>query len=193
MDLAKSASSERGFSLVETIVSIGLLTTVAIGVAQLFAVSTLANLRANGATSTALLATQKMEQLRGLTWGFGDQTTRGLPITDTTTNLATDPPGDNGRGLSASPASSLHRTAAGYVDYLDADGRWVGTGSGPPAGTYYVRRWSVQPLPENPNNTLVLQVRVVTLSSDLRATPSAPGPRVSDETRLVDIKTRKSP
>ena len=104
MDLAKSASSERGFSLVETIVSIGLLTTVAIGVAQLFAVSTLANLRSNGATSTALLATQKMEQLRGLTWGFGDQTTRGLPITDTTTNLATDPPGDNGRGLSASPA-----------------------------------------------------------------------------------------
>ena len=126
MDLAKSASSERGFSLVETIVSIGLLTTVAIGVAQLFAVSTLANLRANGATSTALLATQKMEQLRGLTWGFGGQTTRGLPITDTTTNLATDPPGDNGRGLSASPASSLHQTAAGYVDYLDADGRWVG-------------------------------------------------------------------
>ena len=186
-------SSERGFSLVETLVSIGLLTTVAIGVAQLFAVSTSANLRATSATSTALLATQKMEQLRGLTWGFGDETARGLPVTDTTTNLATDPPGNTGRGLSPSPAGSLHQSAAGYVDYLDADGLWVGTGATPLAGTYYVRRWSVQPLPENPNNTLVLQVRVVTLSSDLLATPSTPGPRVSDETRLVDVKTRKSP
>lgn len=104
-------SSERGFSLVETLVSIGLLTTVAIGVAQLFAVSTSANLRATGATSTALLATQKMEQLRGLTWGFGDATARGLPVTDTTTNLATDPPANNGRGLSPSPAGSLHQSA----------------------------------------------------------------------------------
>ena len=84
-------SSERGFSLVETLVSIGLLTTVAIGVAQLFAVSTSANLRATSATSTALLATQKMEQLRGLTWGFGDETARGLPVTDTTSNLGNRP------------------------------------------------------------------------------------------------------
>ncbi len=193
MDLARSTSSERGFSLVETLVSVGLLTTAAIGVAQLFAISTSANLRAKGATSTALLATQKMEQLRGLTWGFGDEMTLGLPVTDTTTNLATDPAGNDGRGLAPSPAASLHESAAGYVDYLDANGLWVGTGASPSTETYYVRRWSVQPLPENPNNTLVLQVRVVTLSSDLRATPETPGPRVSDETRVVSLKTRKSP
>ena len=83
----KFNSSSRGFSLVEVIVSMGLLTAVSLGVAQLFALSTRANLIAKGQTSTTAMAEQKVEQLRGLTWGF-DLQGQGLPLSDTTTNLA---------------------------------------------------------------------------------------------------------
>ena len=192
MALARSPSSDRGFSLIETIVSIGILTAVTVSVAQLFAMATAANMNAKGGTSTALLATQKMEQLRGLTWGLRGDNGVGFPVTDTTTNLATDPPRRNGRGLRPSPRASLLRNAPGYVDYLDADGRWVGTGAVPPAGTAFIRRWSILPLVSDPDNTLVLQVRVIPLHREVRRTRRSRGLRMSDETRLVSVKTRKT-
>ena len=66
---AKSSfsSSNGGFSLVEVIISMGLLTAVSLGVAQLFSVSIKANMAAKARTSTTALAEQKMEQLRSLT------------------------------------------------------------------------------------------------------------------------------
>src|SRR6476661_6464180 len=131
-----SSSNSRGFSLIEVLVAMGLLTVVSLGVAQLFALSTRANVVAKGQTSTTAMAEQKMEQLRGLTWGF-DTAGQGLPLSDTTTNLAVDP------------------NVAGYVDFLDAHGTYVGTGTAVPVGASYIRRWSIQPLPTNPNNTLV--------------------------------------
>lgn len=173
-------------------VAIGLLTAVTVSVAQLFAVATAANLSARGGTSTAMLAAQKMEQLRELTWGFDNAANLGRPLTDTTTDLSTDPPTNTGSGLAASPADSLEQNTVGYVDYLDADGKWVGTGTNPAPATAYVRRWSVQPLPANPNNTLVLQVRVMPLrEADSVGVPSAS--RMRDETWLVSVKTRKAP
>ncbi len=83
---AKFNSNNRGFSLVEVLVAMGLLTAVSLGVAQLFALSTRANVIAKGQTSTTAMAEQKLEQLRGLTWGF-DLDGQGLPLSDTTTNL----------------------------------------------------------------------------------------------------------
>src|SRR5215216_2601559 len=129
---AKSNSNDsRGFSLVEVLVSMGLLTCVSLGVAQLFALSTRNNLMAKGQTSTTAMAEQKLEQLRGLTWGF-DLAGQGLPLTDTTTNLGVSPPAHNGTGLNPSPSDSLERNTEGFVDFLDASGAWVGTGSTPP-------------------------------------------------------------
>ena len=81
----------------------GLLTAVSLGVAQLFALTTRANLIAKGQTSTTAMAEQKLEQLRGLTWGF-DLEGQGLPLSDTTTNLAVYPPAHNGSGLNPSPS-----------------------------------------------------------------------------------------
>ena len=62
-------NSSKGFSLAEVLVSMGLLTTVSLGVAQLFAISTRATYIARGQTSTTAMAEQKMEQLRALTDG----------------------------------------------------------------------------------------------------------------------------
>ena len=179
---------EAGFSLIETMISVGLLATVALSVAQMFAVSTQANLNAKAQTSATLLAEQRMEQLRSLTWGFDDSGI-GLPESDTTTNLTQDPATSNGNGLNPSPSDTLRSNVTGYHDFLDAYGAWLGSGGAAPAGTAYIRRWSVEPLPTNPNNTLILQVQVTPISRDRTRTN---GRRLRDEVRLVSVKTRKA-
>ena len=191
---AKSASSERGFGLIEVSVSVFLLGVAAIGVAQLFALAALANLSAKGQTSTAVLASQKMEQLRSLSWGFevNADGTIGAPISDTVTDVSQDPPIDGGRGLLASPAGTLDTNTPGYVDFLDQNGNWVGTGANPVPGTVYIRRWAIEPLPANPD-TLVLQVVVTTLRRDQRKSAGAvAGGRLLDDTRLTSVKTRRA-
>lgn len=190
---AKSnTSSSSGFSLVEVVISMGLLTAVSLGVAQLFAVSTLANRVARGQTSTTAMAEQKMEQIRSLTWGF-DLEGLGLPLTDNTSNLAVYPHTAGGGGLNPSPADALEQNTAGFVDFLDPTGAWVGTGQTPPATAMYVRRWSIQPLPTNPNNTIVIQVLVSPLSNEQARTASQfTRTRMAGDALLVSVKTRKA-
>jgi prepilin-type N-terminal cleavage/methylation domain-containing protein len=187
-----NSSSSRGFSLVEVLISMGLLTAVSLGVAQLFALSTRNNLIAKGQTSTTAMAEQKLEQLRGLTWGF-DLAGQGLPLTDTTTNLAVSPPEHNGTGLNPSPADALERNTDGFVDFLDANGQWVGTGSTPPGTAAYIRRWSITPLPTNPNNTIVIQVLVTPVASEAARVESAyTRTRMAGDALLITVKTRKA-
>jgi type II secretory pathway pseudopilin PulG len=180
---------------VEVLVSMGLLTTVSLGVAQLFAASTNANRVARNATSTTSLAEQKMEQLRSLTWGF-DLQGLGLPLTDTTTNLAVYPhTAVAGMGLNPSPADTLLRNTSGYVDYLDATGAYLDTGETPPSGAVFIRRWAIQPLPTNPNNTLILQVLVTTVANE-QGRQARQGEttrvRMPGDALLISVKTRKA-
>lgn len=188
-----SISDSRGFSLVEVVISMGLLMTVSLSVAQLFAVSTKANQVARGQTSTSALATQKLEQIRSLTWGF-DSTGLGLPLTDTSTNLAVYPHTANGSGLNPSPARSLEENTLGYVDYLDANGAWVGTGLTAPDTAMFVRRWAIVPLPTNPNNTIVIQVLVSPLAAEnaRRPTQDTFRRRMPGDALLTSVKTRKA-
>lgn len=185
-------SSSSGFSLAEVLIAMGILTAVSLGVAQLFAVSTRANLVARGQTSTTAMAEQKIEQLRSLTWGF-DTDGQGLPVSDTTTNLAEDPPTTTGAGLNPSPLDSLEQNTPGYVDFLDPNGTHVGTGMTPPGSAAFIRRWSIRPLPTNPNNTLVLQVLVTPVSNEGSRTGGVgPRQRMPGDALLVSVKTRKS-
>ena len=192
----RRSSSSRGFSLVEVLMSMALLTIVSLGVAQLFAVSTRANHVAKGQTSTTALAEQKLEQLRSLTWGY-DTDGQGLPVSDTTSNLSTDPPTATGSGLDPSPSDSLQNSSANYVDYLDGHGQYVGTGSEIPGEAVFVRRWAIQPLPTNPNNTLILQVLVTPVTNERIRRDAAGGGngtlrRLPGDALLVSVKTRKS-
>jgi type II secretory pathway pseudopilin PulG len=190
----RSASSDGGFSLIETLISVGLLTVVSLSVAQLFGIAVQANRDAKGQTSTTLIAEQKMEQLRSLTWGF-DPAGTGLPLTDLTSDISVYPPTQAGSGLNPSPANTLTQNVAGYFDYVDMQGNWVGTGGAPPVGAVYVRRWSIEPLPTNPNNTLVFQVVVMTVAREnqRQASGVAAGERLRDDAWLVSVKTRKAP
>lgn len=182
----------RGFSLIEVVIAIGLLSVVSLGVAQLFAQSTRANLTAKGRTSATALAEQKMEQIRSLTWGF-DTDGLGLPVTDTTSNISVWPPQTNGTGLNPSPNDSLEQNTPGFVDFLDAHGNWVGTGTTPSATAVYIRRWSILPLPTNPNNSLVIQVLVTPVANEnARVATVWTRTRMPGDALLITMKTRKA-
>ena len=188
----RSSFNSRGFSLIEVVVAMGLLTMVSLGVAQLFAASTRVNIIARSQTSTTMLAEQKIEQIRSLTWGF-DTNGEGLPVSDTTSDLTAYPSTQNGSGLNPSPADSLERNSTGFVDFVDAGGAWVGTGDTPPGSAVYIRRWSIRPLPTNPNNTLVIQVLVTPITNEMsRLATSNPRVRMPGDTLLVTVKTRKA-
>lgn len=182
-------SSESGFSLVETLVASVILATALVSLAQLFGIATHANATAKNGGMTMILAEQKMEQLRGLTWGFDAV---GVPLTDTTTDTARVPEAAaGGTGLSPSPTNTLQASTDGYVDYLDSGGRSLGGGTAVPMNTAYIRRWMVEPLPTNPNNTLILQV-LVTRRTDRGVADAGSVARMPDEARLISVKTRKT-
>ena len=161
-----------------------------VSLAQLFGLSTRTNVNSRSTTYAAVLGEQKLEELRGLTWGFDDA---GLPVTDSTTNTAVSPETPNGgTGLEPSPTNSLQENTPGYVDYIDQWGGKVGTGQkDPPADAVYTRRWSITPLPTNPNNTLILQV-LVTRNRNRGEADKGAVSRLPDEARLVTVKTRKA-
>ena len=191
MALAKSRlRSNAGFSLIEVLVASGLLTTAVITLAQLFVISTRTNLGARNTTYAAVLAEQKLEELRALTWGFDMQ---GLPLSDTTSNTAVAPESPvGGVGLTPSPQEALQRNTPGYVDFVDQFGNKLSASSSePPAGTVYTRRWSIEPLPTNPNNTLIIQV-LVTRLRNRGAADEGRVRRLPEEARVVTVKTRKA-
>ena len=73
MALAKSrCSSESGFSLIEVLAAMVVLSVSLVSLAQLFALSTRNNFSSRSNTYAALLAQQKMEQLRTLPWSAPD-------------------------------------------------------------------------------------------------------------------------
>jgi hypothetical protein len=166
-----------------------------VSLAQLFAISTRSTVAARSNTFTVILAQQKMEQLRGLTWGFD---TVGLPISDTSTDLSAvgaqtgcpTPSGGSGTGLAPSPSGTLGANTSGWVDYINPNGCVLSGGGSPPQGTMYIRRWSVEPLPTNPNNTLILQV-LVFRNSDRGDADAGNVARLPEEARLMSVKTRK--
>ena len=198
MALARSRiSSESGFSLVEVLAATVILTVALMSLAQLFALSTRANFTARTNSFAALLAQQKMEQLRGLTWGFD---VLNLPVSDLTSDTSTGDAvngcptpggGGGGTGLSPSPWGSLQQNTAGWVDYLDQNGCLLGGGAAIPNGAIYIRRWSVEPLPTNPNNTLILQV-LVTRNRNRGDADADNVARQNEEARLMSVKTRKT-
>jgi type II secretory pathway pseudopilin PulG len=98
----------------------------------------------------------------------------------------------NGAVLRPSPANTLQTTTDGYVDYLDPDGNELGGGTIIPDNTAYIRRWYVEALAANPNNTVVVQV-LVTRRRDRGQADEGSVARAPEEARLVTVRTRKAP
>lgn len=174
-----------GFALLEVVVTAALVVTIAAGASHILSIAVRASHDARVRTMAAILAAEKLEQLRSLAYTHSTTVSPAISISssDVTTDLSTDPATDAGPGLLPSPPETLDRDTAYYVDYLDGTGRIASGGGSPPAAAAFVRRWAVRPLDSDPDNVLVLSVVVRT---------RAPGGSVSqDAARLVTIVARK--
>jgi prepilin-type N-terminal cleavage/methylation domain-containing protein len=163
-DAIRRSRSAAGFTLVEVLVALVVCGIAAASLAALATTAMRAAWFARQQSLMAILALQKIEQLRALDLTF-DPWAPGVPVTDLATDLAREPETAGGAGLQPSAPDTLDRNAPGYVDYLDSIGRWVGTGAGPPPGAVFARRWNVQAVVGDPD-TLVLRVRVAMVVAD---------------------------
>jgi len=150
MQSRSSSSDPDGFTLVEVLVALGLLTSALIAIAQLCAVAAHDTLAARHETFASVLAAQKMEEL----------------------TAAIRP--------AVSPPGTLVRDTPGFVEFLDEFGHTVGIGPSPPDGSLYLRRWSVEPLASDPDRTLVVQVLVTAARWRMRDPSSFAGSAPGD-------------
>jgi uncharacterized protein (TIGR02598 family) len=128
-----------GFSLVEVMVATCVLAVGLVSLVQLALLAQAANRAAALVTVAAVLAQNKMEQLRGVSW----------------------------------PDAS-----ASCCEYFDVHGERLAGGAGPPVGTAFVRRWTIDPVSAIPEAARVLQVWV---------TPA----RGAAPVKLVSIRSRR--
>ena len=155
--------SERGITLIETLVATGILVVVAIGLLPLgvFATSATENQGHLEARATQY-AQDKMEQLLALAYG------------DSTTNTAVFPATSTG-GTGLAVGGSVDETApvAGYLDFLDIDGNLLTvSGTTPPDGWFYERLWQVTQVSTNLKQIAVRTI-VAHSSGNAGLTPQA--------------------
>ena len=110
-------SCASGTTLIEVLIAMLILVSGVLAMAQLFLMAAVTNTAARRTTAAAIVASQKMEELRART------------------------------SLEPSPGASLERNTPGLVDHVDARGRVVGTGEFPPGDAVYTRRWAIDMLP----------------------------------------------
>jgi type II secretory pathway pseudopilin PulG len=170
----RSAEGSGGFTLVEVLIALLVLVAVIVGVVQLFTISTISTRASRDRSSAVVFAASRIEELKSLAWTFVPGSDPPIELTDRSTNLSVEPQASDGPGLSPSPPGTLTTNTPPYVDYLDANGVPLGTGDAPPRTAVFVRRWAVAPLPLDPANVLMLQVRVLTT----RGAASVAGPPV---------------
>jgi prepilin-type N-terminal cleavage/methylation domain-containing protein len=189
---AASIRDSSGFTLVEVLVALALLTIVSVGIVWLFTMAIDAGRTSRERTMAVPLASAKLEQLRSLEWRAEVTAMGTTSRSDLTTNLSVDPIADGGPGLSESPPGTLDASLPPFVDYLDRFGRWIGTGASPPAGAVYIRRWAVRPLATDPDRTLALQVLVTTVARERSRPLPAPHSWGGDDVLLATMITRRA-
>jgi prepilin-type N-terminal cleavage/methylation domain-containing protein len=150
--------SRAGFTLIEVLVALALLTGSLLVLAQVMLAATRAADAARATTIATALAAQKSEQLRALAWGIDLDGAVSEDFECDVPRWPDRPAG--GSGLTPSPPGALDADTPGYVDYLDAQGRWAGEGSPPPGSAAFVRRWSIESGGAAWPATLVLRVGV---------------------------------
>jgi prepilin-type N-terminal cleavage/methylation domain-containing protein len=172
MSPANRAAPRAGFTLLEVMMALLLLAGAFVAVAQLLALAARASDQSRATALGAVLAAQKMEQLRALSWAFD---TDGAPLD----------------GLSLSPPGALAADLAGFVDYFDDSGAPVGGGPPPSARAVVARRWSVEHAAGMaPPAALILRVAVLRRGPPSAALgPGAPG--WTEVARMIGAKARR--
>jgi len=173
-----------GFTLLEVAVALGMLAGAVVALSHLVLASAAAGQDTRRADVASALAQERLEQLRGLSWGYEAD---GAPREDTTTSVAGLGGEETGSGLGLSPPEALERDTPGFVDYLDTSGQPVDAAGGP-AGVAFVRRWLVASSPDGPGEALVLRVLVVRVEARFQPAPA----RSRGAASLATLKTRRT-
>lgn len=171
-----------GASLIDALAALTVVIIVTAGAAHVLLWSRRAAWSSGTESLAVTLAAQKLEALAALTWEAGEG---GVSMSDEVTDLSEDPAQAGGSGLRPSPPATLSTNTAGFVDFVDRAGSWVGTGSRPPGGAAFVRRWSIQPFAPDPQDAVVLTVVVLPL-----ADAAAGVVRPARGAMLTSIRTR---
>jgi prepilin-type N-terminal cleavage/methylation domain-containing protein len=125
--------NQRGFSLLETMIALGILAVVAAGVLPLgILAAKMSENQGHLSARTAEYAQDKIEQLVSLAYGDVTTDTRVFPA-----------PAAGGSGLAVGGSVNTAAPVALYADYLDVNGNVLAGGGGPPAGWYYMRAWQI--------------------------------------------------
>lgn len=171
----KSRKAQAGLTLVETVIALGLLLTVAVGVMGVGALAlTTTENQGHLMARTSEYAQDKMEQLLALKFCDATSDTSVLP-----TNAAggqglagcAAPLNNNGTGLGGN--SNPNAPVAGFVDYLDDSGNLLPTGTGgAPAGWKYIRVWQISSA--NATNTVKQITVTVKVSAALGSSAALP-------------------
>jgi prepilin-type N-terminal cleavage/methylation domain-containing protein len=127
--------SERGFSLIETMVGMAILLVVTVGVMPLSVLALrISENRGHLVARASEYAQDKLEQLMSLSFGDTVTDTRVFPANAV-----------GGSGLT--PGGSINPDAPVflYVDYLNVDGVLLDSPDGtPPEGWFYQRLWQIE-------------------------------------------------
>ena len=165
---ARRRQSDEGSSLIEVIVAMALMATLAAGLMSMTAIAlTQSENQGHLAARTAEYAQDKMEQLVVLAYGDETSDTRVFPAVNS-----------GGTGLKLGGNANPNAPAAGYVDYLDARGNLLASGTGAPADWFFIRAWEIKPV-----TATLKEVRVTTTVARSIGRTKRP------EATLVTLKT----
>ncbi len=166
---------EHGFTLVEVVVALGLVAGVALAVSGALVGGRATAVHDRAAAIGRIAAQARLATLRSLTFerrAAADGT--ALAVTDTTTDVGADPPGPGGLGLGESPPDALWVDRTGFVDYLDASGRNLGTAVALRDGAAFVRRWAIRRRGDGAGEVVSMAVLVAPTVAAARAAAGDP-------------------
>ena len=176
-ELPRGSSGDSGSTLVEVIVAILIMGTLAAGLLSMAALAlTQSENQGHLSARTAEYAQDKMEQLLALSYSDANSNTTVIPT------IAT-----GGSGMALGGSSNPNAVVAAYVDYLDSDGKPLCPCSGTtvPAGWFYKRVWEIA-TPAGSTNLKQITVTAIVARSHAnkiipRATLTALRSRIGNE------------
>src|SRR5438105_530521 len=174
-EMSGTLRSERGTTLIETIIATSLLLVVMIGLLSMAALATMyTENHGHLEARTTEYAQDKMEQLLALTYGDHVTSTVVFPAVS-----------GGGTGLSVGGGTATAAPVNGYVDWLASDGTLIGGGTAAPADWFYERVWQITCVTATCTNSPPVGIKQVTVTTTVK---SAVAREIIPKSTIVALK-----